>query len=32
VEEVTLETLPEAASRILKGEVRGRVLVHPRAQ
>ena len=30
VEEVGLEALPEAASRILKGEVRGRVLVHPK--
>ena len=29
IEEVTLETLPEAADRILKGEIRGRVLVRP---
>jgi len=29
VEEITLDALPEAASRILKGEVRGRVLVRP---
>ncbi|PXA88361.1 oxidoreductase [Nostoc sp. 3335mG] len=31
VEEVGLETLPEAAARILKGEVRGRILVRPGA-
>lgn len=30
VEEVTLEALPDAASRILKGQVRGRVLVNPK--
>jgi acrylyl-CoA reductase (NADPH) len=30
VEEVSLEALPEAANRILKGEVRGRVLVNPK--
>ncbi|MBN9333098.1 oxidoreductase [Devosia sp.] len=30
VEEVTLEALPEAAGRILRGEVRGRVLVNPK--
>lgn len=29
IEEVSLETLPEAADRILKGEIRGRVLVRP---
>lgn len=32
VEEVSLEALPEAGNRILKGEVRGRVLVRPKAQ
>jgi len=31
VEEVGLDGLPEAAGRILKGEVKGRVLVRPRA-
>lgn len=30
VEELPLEALPDAATRILAGQVRGRILVHPR--